>query len=203
MSKNPQKQDVNPELESVDCESAEEAPETGVDEQDQDVIAAEFENASKSDLRQMLIEARQQIKDMNDGYVRARADVENIQRRSQKEMVSARKYAIEGFARELLSVIDSLHQAAMAELDEEQGEAVVKMNEGLVLTMKQFEKVMEKFGIAQVEAETGTRFDPDVHQAISMIDSNEVQTGQIVSVMQKGFTLKDRLLRPAMVVIAN
>ena len=155
------------------------------------------------ELVQLLVGAKQQIADMKDGYVRARADVENIQRRSQNEIVSARKFAIEGFARELLSVVDSLNQAAMVEMAEAQGEAVIKMKEGLELTLKQFEKIMEKFGIAAVEAQVGTRFDPDVHQAISMVDSDEAESGSIVIVMQKGFTLKDRLMRPAMVVIAN
>ncbi len=203
MSKNSQKQDENPEFEQAEGDSAEESPVDNDDGQDQEADTDEFEEVSRNDLVEMLVEARSQIEEMKDGYVRARADVENIQRRSQNEMVSARKFAIEGFARELLNVIDSLHQAAIVDIDVAQDEATVKMNEGLGLTLKQFEKVMGNFGIAQVEAETGTRFDPDVHQAISMVDSGEVKTNHIVEVMQKGFTLKERLLRPAMVVIAN
>ncbi len=203
MSKNSQKQDENPEYEQAEGDSAEESPVINDDGQDQEAGTDEFEDVSRNDLVQMLVEARQQIDEMKDGYIRARADVENIQRRSQNEMVSARKFAIEGFARELLSVIDSLNQAAMVKIDETQRQAVERMNEGLGLTLKQLEKVMEKFGIVQVEADTGTRFNPDVHQAISMVDSGEVEADHIVSVMQKGFTLKDRLLRPAMVVIAN
>jgi molecular chaperone GrpE len=203
MSKNSQKQDENPEYEQAEGDSAEESPVINDDGQDQEAGTDEFEDVSRNDLVQMLVEARQQIDEMKDGYIRARADVENIQRRSQNEMVSARKFAIEGFARELLSVIDSLNQAAMVKIDETQRQAVERMNEGLGLTLKQLEKVMEKFGIVQVEADTGTRFNPDIHQAISMVDSIEVEADHIVSVMQKGFTLKDRLLRPAMVVIAN
>jgi molecular chaperone GrpE len=203
MSKNSQKQDENPEYEQAEGDSAEESPVINDDGQDQEAGTDEFEDVSRNDLVQMLVEAKQQIDEMKDGYIRARADVENIQRRSQNEMVSARKFAIEGFARELLSVIDSLNQAAMVKIDETQRQAVERMNEGLGLTLKQLEKVMEKFGIVQVEADTGTRFNPDIHQAISMVDSIEVEADHIVSVMQKGFTLKDRLLRPAMVVIAN
>jgi molecular chaperone GrpE len=194
---------VDPENEQGDCGSVEEPSAVIEEEPGPDIDSGDFQDLSNDDLVQLLADAKQQIADMKDGYVRARADVENIQRRSQNEIVSARKFAIEGFARELLSVVDSLNQAAMVEMDEAQGEAVIKMKEGLELTLKQFEKIMEKFGIAAVEAQVGTRFDPDVHQAISMVDSNEAESGSIVIVMQKGFTLKDRLLRPAMVVIAN
>lgn len=203
MSENTEKKVVDPENEQVDCSSEEEPSAVIEEEPGPDIDSDDFQDLSNDDLVQLLAGAKQQIADMKDGYVRARADVENIQRRSQNEIVSARKFAIEGFARELLSVVDSLNQAAMVEMDEAQGEAVIKMKEGLELTLKQFEKIMEKFGIAAVEAQVGTRFDPDVHQAISMVDSDEAESGSIVIVMQKGFTLKDRLLRPAMVVIAN
>ena len=203
MSENTEKKVVDPENEQGDCGSVEEPSAVIEDESGPDIDSDDFQDLSNDDLVQLLAGAKQQIADMKDGYVRARADVENIQRRSQNEIVSARKFAIEGFARELLSVVDSLNQAAMVEMDEAQGEAVIKMKEGLQLTLKQFEKIMEKFGIAAVEAQVGTRFDPDVHQAISMVDSDEAESGSIVIVMQKGFTLKDRLLRPAMVVIAN
>jgi molecular chaperone GrpE len=203
MSENSEKKVVDPENEQGDCGSVEEPSAVIEEEPGPDIDSGDFQDLSNDDLVQLLADAKQQIADMKDGYVRARADVENIQRRSQNEIVSARKFAIEGFARELLSVVDSLNQAAMVEMDEAQGEAVIKMKEGLELTLKQFEKIMEKFGIAAVEAQVGTRFDPDVHQAISMVDSNEAESGSIVIVMQKGFTLKDRLLRPAMVVIAN
>ena len=133
MSKNSQKQDENPEYDQAEGDSAEESPVINDDGQDQEAGTDEFEEVSRNDLVQMLVEARSQIEKMNDGNVRARADVENIQRRSQNEMVSARKFAIEGFARELLSVIDSLNQAAMVDIDVAQGESVVKMNEGLGL----------------------------------------------------------------------
>jgi len=166
-------------------------------------LAALLAECSPEELGSRLLAAENQVAEMQDGYVRARAEVENVQRRSQNEIVSARKFAIEGFARELLSVLDSLDQASKVEIEESGGEAVTKMREGLELTLKQFEQVMEKFGVAVVEAEAGTRFDPDCHQAISMVPGTEIEPDHIVSVMQKGYTLKDRLLRPAMVVVAQ
>ena len=162
---------------------------------------------SREDLMEKLVAAHSQIDELKDGYIRAKAEMENIRRRSQNEMISARKYAIEGFAQELLSVVDSLDQATRVEMDKPNGEAAINMKEnmkqGLELTLKQFDKVMEKFGVIAVEAEPGVKFNPEVHQAISVVASDEVEPEHIVNVMQKGFSLKDRLLRPAMVVIAK
>ena len=165
--------------------------------------AGEFENDSRQDLIDKLVVARDRITEMQEGYARARADVENIRRRSQNEIISARKYAIEKFARELLGALDSLDQASKVEMDEAGSEPVSKMKEGLELTLKQFATAMEKFGITSVAASPGMKFNPDLHQAVSVASTDEVEPDHILSVMQKGFLLKDRLLRPAMVVIAK
>lgn len=163
----------------------------------------EFEEDSREELVEKLVSARNRIAEMKNGYVRAKADVENIRRRSQNEIVSARKYALEKFAQELLGALDSLDQASKVELGETGSEPVSKMKEGLELTLKQFATAMEKFGITPVEAAPGMKFNPDLHQAISMAPTDEVEPDHIACVMQKGFLLKDRLLRPAMVVIAK
>ncbi len=163
----------------------------------------EFEGDSREGLIEKLISAQNQIMEMKNGYIRAKADVENIRRRSQNEIISARKYAIEKFAQELLGVLDSLDQASKVEMGDTNSEPVSKMKEGLELTLKQFATAMEKFGITAVEASPGLKFNPEVHQAISMAPTDEVEPGHIICVMQKGFLLKDRLLRPAMVVIAQ
>ncbi|MCY3770118.1 MAG: nucleotide exchange factor GrpE [Gammaproteobacteria bacterium] len=162
-----------------------------------------LEGVSREEIIERLNEKSSEIDEMKDGYIRAKAEVENVRRRSQNEIISARKYAIEGFALELLSVIDSLDQASKVEMDESSGEAVVKMKEGLELTRKQLGSVMGKFGVSEVEAAPGVKFDPEIHQAISMVESQEIEAEHILDVMQTGFTLKDRLLRPAMVVIAK
>jgi len=158
---------------------------------------------SQAELAEALVVAREQIKEMKDGYLRAKAEMENIRRRSQKEVIAARKFAIEGFAQEVLNVKDSLDQAALVELAGDESDAVVKMKEGLELTLKQLETAMVKFAVVEVEAGPGVKFDPEQHQAISMVPSDEFESNHIVNVMQKGFILKERLLRPAMVVVAS
>ena len=190
--------------ESVSREQPEHSESDSVEEaQTGDSCESGLEGASREEIIGMLNDRNSEIDEMKDGYIRAKAEVENVRRRSQKEIVSARKYAIEGFAQELLSVIDSLDQASKVEMDESSGEAVVKMKEGLELTRKQLKNAMEKFGVSEVEAAPGVKFDPAVHQAISMVESREIEPEHILDVMQTGFTLKDRLLRPAMVVIAK
>ncbi len=177
------------------------AEKQGLPEQEDEF--SEFEDDSREDLIEKFISARNQITEMKNGYIRAKADVENIRRRSQNEIISARKYAIEKFAQELLGVLDSLDQASKVEMGDTNSEPVSKMKEGLELTLKQFATAMEKFGITAVEASPGLKFNPEVHQAISMMPTDEVEPDHILDVMQKGFLLKDRLLRPAMVVIAQ
>ncbi|MYH91242.1 MAG: nucleotide exchange factor GrpE [Gammaproteobacteria bacterium] len=155
------------------------------------------------DLAAALVEAREQVQEMKDGFLRAQAEMENVRRRSQKEIQAARKYAIEVFAQELLPVKDSMEQATQVELDDAVGEAVTRMKEGLELTLKQLETVLAKFSVVEVEAGPGVKFNPDHHQAVSMVASEDIPPDHIISVMQKGFLLKDRLLRPAMVVVAS
>ncbi len=172
-----------------------------------DIDTAVDATASESDSTVQLLEklasAQSRIEELNERYIRAKAEMENIRRRSQNEVISVRKYAIDGFAQELLSVADSLNQATRVDMDKSNAEVVINMKEGLELTLKQFDKVMEKFGVIAVEAAPGVAFNPEIHQAISVVESDEVTPEHILNVMQKGFLLKDRLLRPAMVVIAK
>lgn len=173
------------------------------------VVDDATESADEPGQEELLVEVEtlrsrlEELEDMKDGFLRAKAEMENIRRRSQNEIVSVRKFAIEGFAQELLNVRDSMDQASMVELREEESEAVVKMKEGLELTVKQLDSVLIKFGVSEVEADIGVKFDPELHQAISMVESAEVDSNHIIAVMQKGFMLKGRLLRPAMVVVAS
>lgn len=166
-------------------------------------VAAEDEGVQAAPLSERLQQVEQENAQLQDQFLRAKAEAENIRNRSQKEIVAARKFAIEGIARELLGVKDSLEQAALVELDEASGESVQQMKEGLLLTLKQFDLVMAKFSVVEVEAAPGVRFDPEYHQAISTAPSEEFESDHIVSVVQKGFLLKQRLLRPAMVVVAT
>ena len=153
----------------------------------------------------------EEIAKLQDDMLRARAEMENIRKRAQNEVIAARKYAIEGFAKELLTVRDSLERAGDAgdtladtmDLDAAAGESLRNMREGLALTLKQLDLTAGKFGVGEVDAAPGGKFDPQRHQAISTVKTDEIDLDCIVEVVQKGFILKERLLRPAMVVVAE
>lgn len=138
----------------------------------------------------------------NDAHLRAVAEMENIRRRAENDVINARKYAIEGFASEMIQVKESLDLAQAAEVGSDES-ALEKMQEGLALTLKQMNQVFEKFGLEEVMPEVNDRFDHDNHQAITLLESAEIEPNHIVDVVQKGYRLKDRLLRPAMVVVAK
>ncbi|MBX2867643.1 MAG: nucleotide exchange factor GrpE [Acidiferrobacterales bacterium] len=199
----PADQDVSNEEESTEVQETVE--QSIADEQHDAAVepSSDIDQMSVEELIDALTESKAEVQEMKDGYLRAKAEMENIRRRSQNEVISARKYAVEGFASELLNVKDSLDQASQVDLDESDQGAVEKMKEGLSLTLKQLDAAMTKFAVVEVEAAPGVKFDPEVHQAISMIPSEEFESSHIVDVMQKGFLLKDRLLRPAMVVVAS
>ena len=180
----------------------EQTDELGREQAGADDDADDFAALSPQALIEHLNEAKAETARLKDGLLRARAEVENIRRRSQNEIVAARKFAIEGFAQELLGVRDSLDRASSVELDEGAGDAVQQMKEGLGLTLKQLDIAMAKFAVVEVEAGPGVRFDPERHQAISTATAADIEAGHIVAVVQKGFLLKERLLRPAMVVVA-
>jgi molecular chaperone GrpE len=152
----------------------------------------------KAELDKVRAEAEENL----DRFLRAKAEVENTRKRGEIDVAAARKYAIERFASEIVTVWDSLELARMVDLPQDSPPAVHKMHEGLDLTLKLMDSIFQKFGLTLVDPQ-GQKFDPVLHQAISMIDSNEVPLNHVVSVVQKGFLLNDRLLRPAMVVVAR
>ncbi len=159
-----------------------------------------IEEVSLEDLRQQLAQARQQAADNLDKTIRTLAEMENLKKRVQKDLDDERKYGLTRFAKELLSVLDSLElgiQAASGDSPE-----VVKLREGSELTIKQFESVFAKFNIETVDP-IGQAFNPELHQAMVMQPSSTVEPGHILAVFQKGYTLNGRLLRPAMVVVAK
>ncbi|MGW8247220.1 MAG: nucleotide exchange factor GrpE [Acidiferrobacterales bacterium] len=153
-------------------------------------------------LEQQLEEARTEAEKNKENYLLASAEAENIRKRAQNEIAQARKFAIEKFAAELLSVRDSLDLASATEINSDDAEAVEKMREGLELTLKQLDSIFEKFEISAIDPK-GEKFNPDHHQAMAMVETGEVEPNHVVEVMQKGYLLKDRLLRPAMVIVAK
>jgi molecular chaperone GrpE len=151
-------------------------------------------------LAEQLILANRRAEENWDKLVRLQAEMENLRRRTEKEVVDSRKFALERFAKELLVVLDSLElgiQAALGDSPE-----VAKLREGNELTLKQFLAVLERFSVQAIDP-LGLRFNPEQHQAMAMQPTAEAEPNTVVKVFQKGYSLNDRLLRPAMVVIAQ
>ncbi|BBA34679.1 protein GrpE [Methylocaldum marinum] len=151
-------------------------------------------------LTQQLTEATRRAEENWDKFVRTQAELENLRRRSEKELHNANKYALEKFSKELLSVVDSLElglQAAVGETSD-----VEKLREGMDLTLKQLNSVLEKFSVRAVDP-IGEKFNPSLHQAMAMQPAPDTEPNTVIKVFQKGYVLHDRLLRPAMVVVAQ
>jgi molecular chaperone GrpE len=147
-----------------------------------------------------LEEAQVEAADWKDKFLRAHADFENSKRRLEKDKMNAVAYANESFAKDILAVMDSFDNAlnSIEGADEENSSEVLdKMKEGVNLTFEQLKKILEKNSIKEIECEG--EFNPEVHQAIMQVESDEHEAGDVVQVMQKGYTIKDRVLRPAMV----
>jgi len=144
--------------------------------------------------------AQAEAEEYKDKYLRAHADFENAKKRLEKDKANAVAYANESFAKDILAVLDSFENAlaSMKNVSGEKSEEVIdKMKEGIELTYDQLKKVLERHHVKEIESDK--EFDPDVHQAIMQVDSDNHESGEIVQVMQKGYKLKDRVIRPAMV----
>ncbi|EFE07000.1 nucleotide exchange factor GrpE [Citrobacter youngae] len=135
-----------------------------------------------------------------DSVLRIKAEMENLRRRTELDVEKAHKFALEKFVNELLPVLDSLDRAL--EVADKDNEAMAAMIEGIELTRKSMLDVVAKFGV-QVVADIDVPMDPNVHQAIAMVESDDVAAGNVLMVMQKGYTLNGRTIRAAMVSVAK
>lgn len=151
-------------------------------------------------LRQALEEAQAKAQEHWERLVRTTAELDNVRKRADREVEGARKYALEKFATELLAVRDSLEMGLASA--REDGDSSDSHVQGMELTLKMLAGVMEKFNIHPIEP-VGEPFNPEFHEAMSMQESAEQPPNTVLSVMQKGYMLNDRLLRPAMVVVAK
>lgn len=150
-------------------------------------------------LQTQLEEANSIADKSRDDVLRIRAEMENLRKRQARELENAHKYALDKIAMELLPVRDTLEMGVAAA--ETEGD-LSKIAEGTGLTLKMLTQALEKFNIVEVDPQ-GDKFDPDLHQAISVQEGTDKPANTVLTVMQKGYTLNDRLLRPAMVVIAK
>jgi molecular chaperone GrpE len=161
---------------------------------------ARIEPTPIEQLAQQLAESTQRAQDNWDKFIRTQAELENLQRRSEKELQNAHKYALEKFSKELLTVMDSLELGIQASASD--APEVQKLREGMELTLKQLQTVFEKFNIETVDP-IGEKFNPEQHQAMAVQPVDDAEPNTVIRVFQKGYRLNDRLLRPAMVVIAQ
>lgn len=146
-------------------------------------------------------ELQNKLHEADDRFLRANADFENIKKRLEREKYQAIDYSNEQFARDLLSIVDALEIAYKSGQNEEAGEFTKKIVEGVGLTLEQFKKVFEKNSIKVVDI--SGKFNPEVHDAILQVQSDNHESGDIVQELQKGYKIKDRVLRPSMVSIAK
>jgi molecular chaperone GrpE len=170
-------------------------------------------------LKAELEAARTQANENLDKFLRAKAETENVRRRAETDVASAHKFAIERFALEMLAVKDSLERASAmqgsvsaaggrtpgaATTDPKTSDAALeKMLEGIDLTLKLMDSIFQKFALSEVSPARGDKFDPEKHQAMSAQENAEVPANHVLMALQKGYLLNNRLLRPALVIVAK
>jgi len=172
---------------AVAAEAAAAANEPGADDQSDPM----------ANLATDLAAAQEKVQELQDAFLRAKADADNIRRRGQEDVAKAHKYGIENFAESLVPVMDSLHAALAV-----QNATLESYREGIEMTRKQLAAAFEKNRLVEIDP-VGEKFDPHRHQAISMQPGGEVAPGHVMSVLQKGYLIADRVLRPALVVVAQ
>ena len=191
MSELKQDEILNEEIEKTQscCESSKEFCEANEEQKDES-------------LEDIISKLEEDLKQSEEKFLRVHADFENIKKRLEREKYQAIDYASEKFAKDLLTPLDTLEMAlASANVDLSAEELLPKLKEGIELTIKSFITTFEKHNITKVD--TTGEFDPNMHNAVMQVDSQNHESGQIVSELQKGYMLKDRLLRPSMVSVAN
>ncbi len=178
-------------------------------EKDNGVTIEEVEDAEESGMEatpdegaeELLEDARNKADEHWNQCLRLQAELDNLRKRSERELANAHKFALERFSRELLPVKDSLEMGIQAA-----GEGAVpdpaKLSEGAELTLQMLGTAMEKFGIQEINPQD-ERFDPEYHQAMSIQEREDVEPNTVVTVVQKGYLLNDRLIRPAMVIVSK
>jgi len=160
--------------------------------------AEEPKDAEKAGADDRMAELQAKADENWDRYLRAAAEVENIRKRARRDVENAHKFALEGFGRELLAVVDSLEMGLEAAASADAAALI----EGSEATCKLLKTTLDRFGILEVDPE-GEPFDPEFHEAISMMPAANVEPGSVVTVVQKGYSLSGRLLRPARVIVAS
>lgn len=171
-----------------------------IEKVEDETIETTEEAAQEDDLQTQLEEAQQSAKDNWDKVLRAQAEMENLKRRNAKDLENAHKFALDGFVKALLEVKDSLTMGLKTANEEKA--TIEHIIEGLEMTDKVFLSTMEKFGVEAVNPE-GETFNPEFHEAVTMVPMPDKESNSVLEVVQVGFTLNGRLVRPAMVVVVQ
>jgi len=165
-------------------------------------VAFEADNGSWEDASQEIEALKLEVAALKDQALRFAAEAENTKRRAEREMNDARAYAIQKFARDLLGVADNLSRATAHSPRESQDAAVTNFIIGVEMTEKELQGAFERNGLKKIDPAKGEKFDPHLHQAVMEQPSDEVATGGVIQVLQAGYELMGRLVRPAMVAVA-
>jgi len=188
-----QENEIKEESEQIQEEETLQTDDSDVEDQSEAV-----EDSQESELESV----KKELNDLKDTYARVHADFDNIKKRLEREKYTAVEYANEKFAKDMIPVMDALDGAMKSvESDADKAELFNKLKEGIELTHKQFLTQLEKHGVTMVSHDEP--FDPNIHNAVQSMDSDEVESGQIVQTFQTGYKYKNRPLREAMVVVAN
>ena len=163
-----------------------------VEDKEKNVANIEF-------LQEQLKKIQDESKENLDKVLRAQAEMENLRKRTIRDVENAHKYALEKFINELLPILDSLELGLSASANTKNVDELYK---GMELTLEMFNKALEKFGVKIIDPQ-GEKFNPELHEAVSMQEIEDSESGIIIAVMQKGYLLNDRLIRPAMVIVAK
>ena len=189
--------------------STQKQDQTEVQDQVEEIIQEQLEDSHKDEeklespeknadsLEAQLEQAQAKASENWDQFIRAKAEMDNLRRRSVKDLENAHKFGIEKFATELLPVLDSMVMGLAVE-----DASAESLREGMELTMNMLEKMMEKLGIDEIDP-LNEKFDAAKHQAMTTQPSDEVEPNTVLAVMQKGYSLNERLIRPAMVIVSK
>lgn len=192
-------EEERPQAQSDAAEASEQAVmdnESAVEEVASDVESQDAaESADAASLKQELQEAREQV-------LRAHAEMQNVRRRAEQDVEKAHKFALERFSKELLPVVDSLEKALEAASAEGLDAQVESIREGVDMTLSLMSSVLGKFDVMAIEP-LNQPFNPELHEAMSMVPQEGVEPNTVIAVLQKGYTLNGRLIRPAMVMVSR
>ncbi|MBF0589974.1 MAG: nucleotide exchange factor GrpE [Magnetococcales bacterium] len=201
-----EQQEQTPDVETEESEQASEAVEGEIMTEEDDSESCELpeddEEAAEPSLEEQLQTALDKAEESQKNFLRTVADMDNLRKRSAREMDQARKFAVEGFAKDLLAVADNMERA-MSHMDTDSDNDQIKaIVEGVKMVQGELTKTLEKHGIKRIEA-MGQPFDPNLHQAVMQVPDEEADPDTVLQEMQAGYTLNERLLRPSMVGVAK